>query len=206
MLAVSSNKTNDVLDPEIRRFGWVLHSAGFTVTLLCGVIGYTWVYERAETNMVQLAASIRELRTSVQSASEVRHTHEELSKRLEDLRTRMDTLQRRVPHDADAGKFLREVSTIARDESLDISNFEPDKAVSREGFMEMEVTLTGQGDFKSICSFLDRLNKLSRLSKVKDLSISTSGTEEMLPMKATLVIYFGLRGPTKPSPKEVQNG
>jgi hypothetical protein len=70
----------------------------------------------------------------------------------------------------------------------------------------MEVTLTGQGDFESICTFLDRLDKLSRLSKVKNLTIASSGAKEKLPMSATLVIYFGLRGPGKAKTEEVQRG
>ena len=58
----------------------------------------------------------------------------------------------------------------------------------------MQVTLKGNGSYASICRFVDRLSKLKRLSKVKDLSVSAEGDANEYPMTATLVIYFGLRG------------
>jgi Tfp pilus assembly protein PilO len=206
MLAAVTDTTTDVLDPETRRFGWLLHCAGFIFVLLCGSIGYTWIYERAEGSIVELAAAIQELKLSVENAPTIRHTHEQLTQRLETLKAGMAALQHRVPREADAGKFLREVTLIAGEEALEISNFQPEKPTNREAFTELEVTLTGQGDFKSICTFFDRLNKLSRLSKVKSLTISASGATEKLPISATLVIYFELRGSDKAKSEEVQRG
>jgi hypothetical protein len=58
----------------------------------------------------------------------------------------------------------------------------------------MEVTLKGTGSFASICSFVDRLAKLRRLSKVKNLTLSAGDDSNNYPMTATLVIYFGLQG------------
>ena len=73
----------------------------------------------------------------------------------------------------------------------------------------MQVTLKGAGSYASICRFMDRLSKLKRLSKVKDLSLSAGGDTNEYPMTATLVIYFGLRGkeaePAKP-PQEDRHG
>jgi hypothetical protein len=56
----------------------------------------------------------------------------------------------------------------------------------------MEVMLDGKGSFASICAFFDRLSKIKRLSKVKDIAISAHGQSDDYPMKATLIIYFGL--------------
>lgn len=192
MFSDTSDLSSDVLGAETRHFGWLLHLAGAVLTTLCGVIGYAWIYAPSEGSIADLAGNIKELRLSVANAPIVRREHSALVHRLEDLRDRMSTLQRRVPHDADAGKFLREVSTIARDEDLAISNFLPEKPTDREGFTELEITLTGQGSYKSICTFLARVNQLSRLSKVNDLKVSAPQVGDNLPMSATLIIYFGL--------------
>jgi hypothetical protein len=66
----------------------------------------------------------------------------------------------------------------------------------------MEVTLKGQGSFASICSFVDQLARLKRLSKVKNLTLSASDSPSEYPMTATLVIYFALQGKDAPSPQE----
>jgi len=206
MLAAITDTNTDVLDSETRRFGWLLHCVGCILVLLCGSLGYTLIYERAEGSIAELAASIQELKLSVQNAPTIRRTHEQLTQRLDALRQGMAGLQQRVPLETDAGKFLKDITIIAEHETLEISNFQPDKPVIREGFTEMEVTLTGQGDFESICTFFDRLNKSSRLTKVKNLNISASSMAEKLPMSATLIIYFGLRGSDQAKSEEVQRG
>jgi Tfp pilus assembly protein PilO len=206
VFGTTDDTTTQVLDPETRRFGWLLHCAGLIVVLLCGAFYYSWIFEEAKDSIVKLSADIEELKLSVQNAPVVRRTHDELSQRLDGLKSRMAELGQRVPPTADAGKFLGEVSRIAREETLAISEIQPDKPMVKDGFTEMEVKLTAEGDFKSICSFFDRLNKLSRLSKVKSLAVSTPSTTEKLPMTATIVIYFGLRGSGNAAPEEVQRG
>jgi hypothetical protein len=45
-----------------------------------------------------------------------------------------------------------------------------------------------------VCTFIEQLTKLTRLSKIKDLTLSAGDNPAEYPMTATLVIYFGLRG------------
>jgi Tfp pilus assembly protein PilO len=206
MFNTTDDTISQVLDPETRRFGWMLHCAGLVAALLIGTLFFSWIYEEAEGSIVELSADIEQLRLSVQNAPVVRKTHEELLQRLDDLKSQMATLQQRVPQIADAGKFLGDVSSIAHEENLNINEIQPDKPIVKDGFTEMEVKLTAQGDYKSICSFFHRLNDLSRLSKVKNLDVSSPGTTEKLPMTATIIIYFGLRGSAKPASEEVQRG
>jgi hypothetical protein len=70
----------------------------------------------------------------------------------------------------------------------------------------MQVTLKGQGNFGSICTFVDQLTKLTRLSKIKELTLSAGDSATEYPMTATLVIYFGLRGASEPSAQEGRSG
>jgi Tfp pilus assembly protein PilO len=124
----------------------------------------------------------------------MREQHRKSTDRLEEVTTRIAQLQARVPRDADAGAFLKEVTRVASEEQLAIKDFTPDKPVERNGYAEMQVTLKGAGSYASICRFVDRLSKLERLSKVKDLTLSAEGDASEYPMTARLVIYFGLRG------------
>ena len=76
----------------------------------------------------------------------------------------------------------------------------------KNGYAEMQVTLKGEGSFGSICTFVDRLNKLARLSKIKDLTLSAEDNRAEYPMTATLVIYFALRGNDAESAQEGRSG
>jgi len=196
-----------VFDTETLRFGRLLHYAGIAVVLVCGAAGYSRLYTPVDESIFDAVLKIDELKASQKNATAIRAEHQRLSSRLEEIGARFAALQQRVPEHADAGSFLKFVSEIARDEKLGISNFQPATPVEGDGFTSMEVVLDGKGSFAGICSFFDRLSKIQRLSKVKDVSISVDRQSDVYPMKATIVIYFALRGGTAtPSGQEVKRG
>lgn len=198
-----------ILDDDIRRFGRMLHYAGVLATVLCVAAGYSLVHVPAIDAIAETSAQIEELQLSIENAPVMRQQHHKVSEKLTEVTTRIAEVQRRVPRDADAGEFLKQVTRIATDEKLDIKDFTPEKPEMRNGYAEMRVTLRGTGSYASICKFIDRLAKLQRLSKVKDLTVSAEGNANEYPMTATLVIYFGLRGKeadTAKLPKEERRG
>jgi len=182
-----------VLDKETLQFGRLLHYAGFAIALIVGTIGYAQLYTPIEENILNVEMKIDELTQSKQNAAAIYSAHERLSNRLQGIATRYAELRRRVPTNAEAGGFLKYVSEIAQDEKLTIFNFQPANSVESEGYTTMEVMLNGKGSFASICAFFDRLAKVKRLSKVKDITISVDRQSDEYPMKATLIIYFGLQ-------------
>jgi Tfp pilus assembly protein PilO len=139
----------------------------------------------------------------VQNAPMIRQQHRSVGQKLREVKKRIASVQQRVPRDADAGAFLKEVTELATAEHLALKDFQPGKPTNKEGFAEMQVTLKGQGTYASVCTFLHRLSSLKRLSKVKDLTLSAGEGAAEYPMTATLVIYFGLRGrETTPSEED----
>ena len=132
--------------------------------------------------------------------------HEKLSGRLKDIEARYTALQSRVPGSAESGSFLKYVSDIARQQNLSISDFQPARSTEGDGYTAMEVILNGRGSFASICSFFDQLSKVTRLSKVKDVSVAIGDDSNEYPVKTTLVIYFGLTDKRADKAKEGSHG
>jgi len=196
-----------LFDDETIRFGRLLHYAGLAIVLVCGAASYNWFYLPVESKMFDTVMKIEELQVSRQNAQTIRREHARLSGQLQDIAARYAALEARVPVNAEAGSFLKDVSEIAREEQLDIGNFQPAQSVAGDGFTVMAVMLDGKGSFQSICSFFERLSKIQRLSKVKDLQVAVGPESDGYPMKATIVIYFGLKsGPAQPAEQEVSRG
>jgi Tfp pilus assembly protein PilO len=182
-----------IIDSETRRFGRLLHYAGLLATVVCASIGYSWVHAPTMEAIDDTSARIQELNLLVKNTPLMRAQHRKVSEKLSEVTTRITEVQRRVPRDADAGGFLKQVTKLASEEQFSIQDFTPEKPVDREGYAEMQVTLKGAGTYASICTFLDRLSKLKRLSKVKDLTLTAEGDADEYPLTATFVIYFALR-------------
>jgi Tfp pilus assembly protein PilO len=175
-------------------------------TVVCATIGYSFLHAPALHKIAETSARIDDLLASVHNGPVTREHHRIAVEKLHEVTTRIANLQRRVPRDADAGAFLKEVTQLAGAGQLAIKDFHPEKPELKAGYGEMQVTLKGQGSFGSICAFIDRLTKLTRLSKIKDLTLSIGDSATEYPMTATLVIYFGLRGSEETSAQEGRSG
>jgi len=195
-----------VLDDELRRFGRMLHYGGLLVTVLCATAGYSLLHAPIVHAIFEMSTRIEEVMLSVQNAPLIREQHEKVSSTLADVERRIANVQARVPNDAGAGQFLKEVTWIATEEQLAIKNFQPEKPGNKTGYAEMEVTLKGEGSFAGICRFFDRLTKLTRLSKVKAITVTAGDSANGYPMTATLIIYFGIHGTEGSGPEEVRRG
>lgn len=195
-----------VIDEETRRFGRLLHYAGVLTTVVCATVGYSFVHAPAVDAIADTAARIDEVVQSVQNAPVIRDQHRIVSAKLHEVTTRIANVQGRVPQGADDGEFLKQVTQLAQKEKLAINDFHHEKAEVRNGYAEMQVSVHGVGSFNSICAFIDGLNKLARLSKVKDLTLSAEDTSTEYPMTATLVIYFALSGDDAEPVQEARSG
>jgi Tfp pilus assembly protein PilO len=196
----------EVIDEDTKRFGRLLHYAGVLATVICTTVGYSFLHAPAVHEIAETSAKIDDLLASVHNGPVTRQHHRIAVEKLHEVTTRIANLQRRVPRDADAGSFLKEVAKLAESDKLAIKDFHPEKPELKTGYAEMQVTLKGQGSFGSVCSFIDQLTKLTRLSKIKDLTLSVGENATEYPMTATLVIYFGLRGNDEASAQEGRSG
>jgi Tfp pilus assembly protein PilO len=195
-----------VIDEETRRFGRLLHYAGLLVTVVCATAGYSLLHAPAIDSIADTAARIDEVVQSVQNAPVIREQHRIVSAKLQEVTTRIANVQARVPQGADDGEFLNQVTQLAQKEKLAINDFHHEKAEVKNGYAEMQVSVHALGSFNSICAFIDGLNKLARLSKVKDLTLSAEDTGAEYPMTATLVIYFALTGDDAEPVQEARSG
>src|SRR3954469_25139622 len=195
-----------VIDEDTRRFGRLLHYAGVLATVVCTTLGYSFLHAPALREIAETSAQIEGLLASVHNGPVTREQHRIATEKLREVTTRIANLQRRVPQDAQDATFLKEVTELAAAGKLAIKDVHPEKPEAKTGYKEMQVTLKGQGSFGSICSFIDQLTKLTRLSKIKDLTLSIGENAGEYPMTATLVIYFGLRGNDEASAREGRSG
>jgi Tfp pilus assembly protein PilO len=195
-----------IIDNETRQFGRVLHYAGLVVTALFALVGYSLLYVPTMQAIGDTAIRIEEVLLSVQNAPIIRDQHQKVSATLEDVTTRIAEVQRRVPREADAGTFLKELTQLASGDQIAIRDFQPEQPMLKSGYAELAVTLKGEGSFAGICTFVDRLNKLTRLSKVKDLKVSATEDSADYPMTATLLIYFALENDKAKPAQEDRRG
>jgi Tfp pilus assembly protein PilO len=199
--------SSPAFDDETLRFGRLLHYAGLAIVLVTAALAYHWFYSPVEADILDAEMKIDALDVAKNNFNVILREHDRLTSHLQEIEARYAALEERVPINAEAGGFLKHISEIAGEEHLEISNYQPaDVTIPGNGYAAMEVMLDAKGNYQSICRFFDRLSKIQRLSKVKDLSVSVDPLSDDYPLKATIIIYFGLKGEIDRAGEEVKRG
>jgi len=183
-------------DPNkiLKLLGWALHGTGLVVAVgIVNVVLLTAVapLESKRASSLDEADSLDEL---LSTADEVRANHRRFTDQLAELRRQKQSLQRRIPDEPQEAEFLAQVSQLANQSGLHVSDFRPGPATARQGYGAMNVELVCEGDYASICYFLDRLATLPRLARIQYLEVSTPSRGGAYPVHMTLAIYYGNTG------------
>ena len=90
---------------------------------------------------------------------------------------------------------MAQVSAAATEKGLVIDNFTRGEISVSDTHSEMQIRLTGEGDYTSICGFFDKMSSFSRVATVSNMTISIPSNTEIYPLDMTLTLYFGARAP-----------
>jgi Tfp pilus assembly protein PilO len=186
--------SRNILDEETTRFGRLLHYLGLLIAVVIGTAVYSYAHAPLVKSIVHTTGRIDELRQSLKNTSGAYEERERLLSKVRESKDRIKAVYQRVPAEADTAPFLKELSSIAQDERIRLSEYRPGAATVKEGYSQMEIALSGEGSYPAICSFFHRLAELPRLSKIKTLTIQTSPGAVTYPVSATIVIYYDLSG------------
>lgn len=186
------------MDGNTRRLtmlGYIIHAIGF-FSLIIGGCAYHFVVSavlthKQRTNTAE-AARLEEL---LEGSGDVRRRHSELTQRLADLEERAEAIRRKIPDQPEESNFLEQVATAAKAQGLIIQNYTRGAVTTTATHSLLEIRLTGEGDYQSICGFFEEMANLSRVATVRNLNLTIPNDTEVYPLDITLTLYFGARAP-----------
>ena len=170
--------------------GWLLHAAGFAVTVGLAVVVGAVILQPVHSQNQQIAAENASLDQLLKSAPEIRDASQELRRKIaqaEEHNVRLAARVPRTPHEAD---FLGQMTALAHQVELDIHDYRPGVIRLLENHGEMEVQFNAQGTYESICRFLRRTEELPRLCQISRLEIKAPATGDKTHIDVTLLIFF----------------
>lgn len=106
--------------------------------------------------------------------------------RSEELEVHLATLQKMIPEDPEQNRFLIWIQQVSSDASLKLSDVSFSEHTIEEGYVEMPVQLSLQGNYKNMLKFLSNLMYGERLVRVDDIDLSESGGNLSVDIKINL--------------------
>ncbi len=191
--------------PNLNLLGWLMHGTGMLTIVVCGVVFYFVVYAPLESRREQDEERARHVQRLIEDADDVFAEHERMSAAVDKFADRAASVRRRIPDDPNETEFLKTVTQAAKDTGLEIRDYRRGRVEAKERHWQLEITVSGAGTYESICRFLDRIEAMPRITKVKTLAITSSAQSEVYPADITFVLYFGLQQESAPA-KEARRG
>jgi Tfp pilus assembly protein PilO len=79
---------------------------------------------------------------------------------------------------------------VADQEQLKIRDYQAGMVTKHTAYSQLDVRLLGEGDYSSICGFLERIAQLPRVKTVQRMQITGSESRAVYPLDVTLTLYF----------------
>lgn len=141
---------------------------------LVGIAYGAWAYMIKPANQA-LAAQKAEVQKKLQKLQELEKAKaaaKDLDQQLRQLEDAVAFLESKLPHESEIHQVLREVTEIVHRNSLKPKTIKTLKPVASNGYIEQPLKMELDGSFTSYYSFLLELERMERLTRICELSLT----------------------------------
>jgi Tfp pilus assembly protein PilO len=158
-------------DDALRWLGRGLHALGALVAcglLIAGWMQVRWIRAQAE-NMRHLSG---EAGACIAREEEIRADFNRVRQELESATQVTKSLEDRLPDGPQEARLIAALSQSTRTTGLEINRFHPQRKAEHDAIGALELRLSCEGTYESLCAFLAELQHLSRACHVGRFDIS----------------------------------
>ncbi len=171
--------------------GWSLHAAGLAVTAAILAASVLLVFVPSHRTRIRLDEQLAATSDFLNTAGDVKSRNEELTRQLSERESHLDQLMSRLPESPNESDFLAELTGLAQQTHLTIRDYRPGAPKEEKNYNYVEIALSGNATYESLCRFLKGLQSLSRVSRVTKLDISNPDqSADEYAINMSLRIYF----------------
>ena len=151
------------------------------------VVIYRWQSNSLDEVRGLIAEGERQLEVNGQKAARVPAMIRQVDRMKQRFNKDWD---RRLPQRTELAGFLREISANLAQERLFDQMIQPGNPTRGPLYNRLPITMTFEGDFLALASFLRRVDQMARLTRVEKLSIEPADGSNKLSIELGMNIYF----------------
>ena len=157
--------------------------------LLVGLayVAHTYMIKPANENLVKERAMVEQKLAKLGELERATATAENLNEQLEQMEDAINYFESKLPPTSEIHTVLENVTVIAQRRGLLPKTIRTLKRTENSGYIEQPLKMELHGDFNSYYSFLLELEKLDRITKIRELSLKKKMNREGQ-IEATFVI------------------
>ncbi len=184
-------------ETEIRALRWLLNGACAVVLFgLLFTVRSVWLTsltgerQRAERETEMIHKRMTE-------TEQISDEHDRLTKLMQSLQDRAENIRARIPDQPNEGEFLHQATQAAEEAGVSLDKYRRGKIILDGDHSKLEVHMSFNGKYSSICRFIDRLERLPRISRTSNMILNHNQKSDNYPVELTLTLFFRSAGPAE---------
>lgn len=164
----------------------------FAMLLLALPVGaHFWVLKPARENIKEQKTQLEAKAAKLESLREAMAGAKDLNKEVEKLAEAVEFFESKLPGHHEIHKVLAQVTKISESHGLETKLFQTLKRKPFASYSEQPIRMEVYGDFDAYYQFLLDLEKLPRITKIKEMELlKDKQVEGAMHASFTLSIYF----------------
>ncbi len=154
------------------------------------IVAIVVVYMPQGRKLDELRAEVASLKRSLEDDVLKASVVPKMLRQVETMKSQYKDFDRRLPKRKELGGFLREISGNLAEEQLSNYLIEPGNPTRKELFHTLPIIMKFHGSYLALASFLQRIDKMERLTRVEKLRINSNPKEPGLNIELQMNIYF----------------
>lgn len=161
--------------------------------LIIGMAYVSWAYmiKPANEHLSQQRTQMEQQQSKLDELERATAAAEDLSEQLKKIEEAIEVFESKLPPSSEIHTVLENVTLIAQRHGLTPKTIRTLKSEVNRGYIEQPLEMELDGNFNAYYAFLLELEKLDRITKIRELSLKKKSKEEgQTESKFVMSIYF----------------
>ena len=166
----------------------------FILTTGLAYVAYTYMIKPANLHLSEQKAKVEAKLAKLQELEKATAAAEDLTKQLQRVEEAIKIFESKLPPTSQIHTVLENVTVIAQKHGLSPKTIRTLKSQINRGYVEQPLKMELDGNFNSYYSFLLELEKLDRITQIKELRLKKQSQHEGQ-TEATFVVSIFFQNP-----------
>ena len=163
----------------------------FILLLALVYVSYTYMIKPANQHLAQEKVKVEQKRAKLLELNKATAAASDLQSQLKKVEEAITVFESKLPPCSDIHRILEDVTKIAQTHGLTPKTIRALAAKSNRGYVEQPLKMELDGNFNSYYAFLLEMEKLDRITKIRELSLKKkSKTEGQTEATFIVSIFF----------------
>ena len=150
----------------------------FVLLIGLAYVAYAFMIRPANRHLAQQQMMVEQKMAKLDELEKATEAAEDLTKQLDELEEAIAFFESKLPPKSEIDTVLKDVTVIAQKHGLTSKKIRALEMKTKNGYIEQPLKMELHGNFNSYYSFLLELEKLDRITKIRELNLKKKSKYE----------------------------